>query len=632
MTCSIVIPVHDGVDLTKRCLDILLAQDLGGAEIVVVDDASGDGTAAAVAGYEGIRVVRNESNQGFAGSCNAGAAAATGERLVFLNNDTRPTDGWLDALLGYAREHPRAGIVGAKLLWPNGSVQHAGVGITRTRDVRHLYTGFPADHPAVDRSRPFQVVTAACMLVRREVFEALGGFDTAFVNGYEDVDLCLRAGELGHEVHYCHECVVYHLESSTRGRDPQTDGANASLYHRRWDGRVRPDDVAHYVEDGLVDLTYHHDAVRVSVDPLLGATTNGGGGELSALLALRESQVFALQRENAQLARSVDGAALEPGGARPASGERDAPAASVIVPVDHPEVLPGLVAALAGQDVALDTFDVWVMYPESWVPNELDGGELALSQIAHGPHGGRAAGLNRGIRESRGDLVLLLGDDIIPPPNFVSAHVAAHAADPRENLVAVGGGVFPPRLRDTAFRRWLDSSGEQFGVSFTSGRPPPPGWFWCGNTSLKRDFLLSGDVFDERLSLAAWDDYELGLRLEERGMVTRYLPEALGMHDHPVTVGERRMVMYDAGVSAARFDDMYPRGHRWHKGLDRRTPLPLLEARAQWSRLRYRLGGRESDAHDYFDRTLHCAVLRGYRAEFRRLQAGAPPRAAHARS
>jgi GT2 family glycosyltransferase len=632
MSCSIVIPVHDGVDLTKRCLDILLAQDLGDAEIVVVDDASGDGTAEEVAGYEGIRVVRNESNQGFAGSCNAGAACATGEQLVFLNNDTRPTDGWLDALLAYAREHPRAGIVGAKLLWPNGSVQHAGVGITRTKDVRHLYAGFPSDHPAVDRSRPFQVVTAACMLVRREVFEALGGFDPAFVNGYEDVDLCLRAGELGQEVHYCHECVVYHLESSTRGRDPHTDAANSSLYHRRWDDRVRPDDVTHYVEDGLVDLTYHYDAVRLSVDPLLGATTNGGAGELSTLLALRESQVFALQRENAQLARSVNGSAPAPGGARHATVERDAPAASVIVPVDHPDVLPLLVAALARQDVALDTFDVWVMHPESSVRQELDAGDLALSQIAHGPHGGRAAGLNRGIREARGNVILLLGDDIVPPPGFVSAHLAAHAADPDENVVAIGGGVFPPRLRDTAFRRWLDESGEQFGVSFTSGRTPPPGWFWCGNTSLKRDFLLSGDMFDERLSLAAWDDYELGLRLEERGMVTRYLPEALGTHEHPVTVGERRMVMHDAGVSAARFDDIYPPGHRWHKGLDSRVPLPLLEARAQWSRLRYRLDRDERDAHDYFRRTLRCAVPRGYRAEVRRVQAGAPTRAAHARS
>src|SRR6202040_3852687 len=92
--------------------------------------------------------------------------------------------------------------------------------ICQDRYPRHVYTGFPADHPAVETARRFQIVTAACALMRREAFTLAGGFDTSFANGYEDVDLCLRLGELGYEVHYCPRSVVYHLESITRGDVP----------------------------------------------------------------------------------------------------------------------------------------------------------------------------------------------------------------------------------------------------------------------------------------------------------------------------------------------------------------------------------------------------------------------------
>src|SRR5439155_17167350 len=103
-------------------------------------------------------------NGGFAAACNDGVAAAEGDELVFLNNDTIPTKGWLDAMLAYAKDRPRVAVVGSKLLFPNDTVQHAGVIICQDGNPRHLYTGFPADHPAVNRSRRLQAVTAACML------------------------------------------------------------------------------------------------------------------------------------------------------------------------------------------------------------------------------------------------------------------------------------------------------------------------------------------------------------------------------------------------------------------------------------------------------------------------------------
>src|SRR5215218_4719680 len=191
-SCSVVIPVYNQAALTRQCLEALVASPpvVAELEIVVVDDASSDSTSRVLADYEGrVRVVRNERNLGFAGACNNGAANASGEWLAFLNNDTVPQPGWLDALLRYASGHAGIGVVGAKLLFPNGRIQHAGVVFAKNKAPHHIYAGFRADHPAVDKSRAFQVVTAACALIRRELFEDAGAFDTAFVNGYEDVDL-----------------------------------------------------------------------------------------------------------------------------------------------------------------------------------------------------------------------------------------------------------------------------------------------------------------------------------------------------------------------------------------------------------------------------------------------------------
>lgn len=259
-TCSIVVPVYNHASVTRQCLNALLASppaDLD-CEIVVIDDASTDITPELLSSY-GSRIVsvRHSQNRGFATTCNDGAATASGEYLVFLNNDTLPRPGWLDALTQYAQAHPAAAVVGSKLLYPDGTIQHAGVVICRSdRHPRHLYRGFPGEHPAVNTSGPMQIVTAASMLVKRVAFQEAGGFDASFINGYEDVDLCLRLGEMNHEVHYCAESVVVHFESASRAGRADEALHNNSLYNQRWRGRVRPDDIERYLADGLLAFEY----------------------------------------------------------------------------------------------------------------------------------------------------------------------------------------------------------------------------------------------------------------------------------------------------------------------------------------------------------------------------------------
>jgi GT2 family glycosyltransferase len=295
---SLVIPVHDHAALTRRCLEAVLPDLPEGCEVVVVDDASSDETGAVLRSFgERIQPLTLRENVGFARACNEGAAAATGDLIVFLNNDTEPRSGWLDALLEHAERHPDAAVVGAKLVYPTGGVQHAGVVFGQDGYPHNLYAGLPEGHPAVERSRPLQAVTGACMLARRTVFDAVGGFDAGYENSLEDVDLCLRIGAEGGKVHYCHEAVVVHMESASRGRRDRFK-RSVDLYRRRWRESVRRDDLSVYAEDGLLGIEYPASyPLRLSVSPLLASVDDAREAEVERLLEAYAGQVSDLLAE-----------------------------------------------------------------------------------------------------------------------------------------------------------------------------------------------------------------------------------------------------------------------------------------------------------------------------------------------
>jgi GT2 family glycosyltransferase len=305
LPCAVVIPVHNHAGLTRTCLEAVLALASLPRELVVVDDGSTDATPELLERFsDRARVVRHEQRRGFAAACNAGAAATEAPFLLFLNNDTVPTAGWLEALLA-AAEAGRTGVVGAKLLFPDSTVQCAGIAFDDDGRPFQPYIGFPADHPAVDAPRRMQAVTGACMLVRREAFEAVGGFDLAWVNGYEDVDLCLRIAQAGWETRYEPRATVYHLESATRGRAAtvETD-ANRELYRQRWASKVDRDHVDLYLGDGLLRFDYGHRwwQPRLEVDPLLASLERPEADtRIEEVVSLRTRHVRELSQENAGL-------------------------------------------------------------------------------------------------------------------------------------------------------------------------------------------------------------------------------------------------------------------------------------------------------------------------------------------
>ncbi len=234
MKTSVVIPIWNGRPYLAACLDALQSQTDADFELIVVDNASADGSADLVAeGYPSARLIRNARNLGFSGGCNVGMRAAQGEAFILLNQDTRVSPGWLAALVRAFDENPSAGIVGCKGLYPDDRrVQHAGGWIEWPLGFTHHYGYQEPDNGRWDTAREVDFVTGAAMGIRRAVIERIGLLDEGFWPGYfEDVDFCLRARAAGYRVWYCPQAVFLHHES------PSTDSAVRSRAYQR--GRLR---------------------------------------------------------------------------------------------------------------------------------------------------------------------------------------------------------------------------------------------------------------------------------------------------------------------------------------------------------------------------------------------------------
>ncbi|MHB8153277.1 MAG: glycosyltransferase [Bacillati bacterium] len=245
---SIIIPVFNKAALTRQCLETLPAtiEAAGQGEVIVIDNASTDETPQVLAQFPWIRSVRNEQNLGYAKANNQGARLATGRFLVLLNNDTQGWPGWLAAMLQAAAD-PSVGAVGARLLYPDRTVQHAGVVITGLEFGRqsflpvHYNYGVPEDAPGVNRRREFQVVTGACLLTPADLYRRVGGLDEGFWNGYEDVDYCFKVRERGLRVVYEPAATLFHYESQSGVARFRRIAWNVERLEARWRDRVTLD-------------------------------------------------------------------------------------------------------------------------------------------------------------------------------------------------------------------------------------------------------------------------------------------------------------------------------------------------------------------------------------------------------
>jgi hypothetical protein len=187
---SIIIPVFNNWHFTLKCLQSVYAHTEGSYEIIVVDNHSTDLTPRLLESMQGIRIITNETNEVFVNACNQAALTATGNYLLFLNNDTEVTPGWLGAMLAPFAD-TRTGIVGAKLIYPDGSLQEAGGIIWRDGTGCNYGHGDNPDLPQYSYQRAVDYCSGACLMLTRKLWEDVGGFDQRYAPAYyEDTDLC----------------------------------------------------------------------------------------------------------------------------------------------------------------------------------------------------------------------------------------------------------------------------------------------------------------------------------------------------------------------------------------------------------------------------------------------------------
>ena len=253
---SVIIPTRDQVALLKRCLTTLRENtDYAPIEIVVVDNGSREPETHALfrdlSQNPSVQILTDTDEFNFSRLINQGARAARGEILALMNNDVETEKtGWLREMVSHAIR-PEVGAVGARLWYPDGRLQHAGVVLGLHGVTSHAFQRFPPQpispmHRTFVLSQNYSAVTAACMVLRKAVFDDLGGFDENLPNNFNDVDFCLRLRERGWQVIWTPYADLIHHESASRG---QISGPaervqwppEAAYMQKTWDEQLQRD-------------------------------------------------------------------------------------------------------------------------------------------------------------------------------------------------------------------------------------------------------------------------------------------------------------------------------------------------------------------------------------------------------
>jgi GT2 family glycosyltransferase len=242
---SIIIPSYNQINYTIHCiLSIFRTSPINRFEIILADDCSTEDSYDLLDGIlPNVRVIRTDINSGFVKNCNHAARVARGDYLVFLNNDCLPLLGWLDNLIKTAESDDSVGIVGSKLLYPNGSLQEAGGVIWRDGSGWNYGRGENPFNPEFNYRKEVDYCTGASFCIKKSLWDEMGGFDEYFAPAYyEETDLSYRLREKGYQTIYEPRSVAIHLEGISNGTDlgaglKKHQVINRQKFLERW-GRV----------------------------------------------------------------------------------------------------------------------------------------------------------------------------------------------------------------------------------------------------------------------------------------------------------------------------------------------------------------------------------------------------------
>lgn len=251
---SIVIPVYNNIALTVACLDSVVknVSNKISYEVIVVDNNSSDETKKALSKIKNLVYIRLDKNCGFVDGCNLGADHTRGKYLVFLNNDALVTTDWLESLVTTIESSQDIGLVGSKILYPDGRLQEAG-GIIYQNGTGCNYG--KNDHPdryQYNYLREVDYCSGASIIIARSLFKSFGGFDTLYAPAYyEDTDLAFKVHAEGLRVLYQPESIIYHIEGATAGVSTSSgfkkyQTINQKKFLRRWKSTLQKN---HYASD-----------------------------------------------------------------------------------------------------------------------------------------------------------------------------------------------------------------------------------------------------------------------------------------------------------------------------------------------------------------------------------------------
>lgn len=220
---SIIIPVFNQFEYTYQCLKSIKENTLQVTyEIIIADDVSTDKTGKLSKLVQNITIVRNSTNLGFLKNCNYAATKARGQYLLFLNNDTTVTTGWLKPLVNLMEKDETIGITGSKLIYPNGILQEAGGVIWGNGDGWNYGRNDISDKPEYNYVKEVDYISGAAMMIRSDLWTKIGGFDERFAPAYyEDTDLAFEVRKAGYKVVFQPQSVVIHYEGMSNGTDTE---------------------------------------------------------------------------------------------------------------------------------------------------------------------------------------------------------------------------------------------------------------------------------------------------------------------------------------------------------------------------------------------------------------------------